>query len=139
MHYSYALNPTFYNNVIDLARMHNPAILILTKTKASGDRAKRIADRLPFDGAIFANAIGLSGGLWLLWDSSRVSVTELATTEQEIHALVTPIYSNTSWLLSVVYASPRFVERCLLWDNLKTVSETFVELYDFKTVLTPVG
>ena len=64
MHYSYALNPTFCNNVIDLARMHNLAILILTK--ASGDRAKRIANRLPFDGAIFANAIGLSGGLWLL-------------------------------------------------------------------------
>ena len=107
--------------------------MILTETKASGAREKRIANRLPFNGAIFANAIGLSGGLWLLWDSSRVSVTELATTEQEIHVLVTPIYSNTSWLLSVVYASPRFVERCLLWDNLKTVSETFVELYDFKT------
>ena len=122
-----------------MAHIHNPAILILTETKASGAREKRIANRLPFDGAIFANAIGLSGGLWLLWDSSRVSVIELATTEQEIHALVTPIYSNTSWLLSVVYASPRFVERCLLWDNLKIVSETFVELYDFKTVLTPVG
>lgn len=60
------LNPTFCSNVFDLVRIHSSAILILTKTKASGDMAKRIADRLPFDRAIFANTIGLSGGLWLL-------------------------------------------------------------------------
>ena len=117
------LNPTFCNNVIDLTRIHNLAILILTETKASGDRAKRTANRLPFNGAIFANTIGLSSGLWLLWDSSRVSVTELSVTEQEIHALVTPIYSNTPWLLPAVYASSRFAERRLLWDNLKAVSD----------------
>ena len=74
-------NPTFCNNVIELTRIYNPAILILTETKASGDTTKRIVARLPFDGAIFANTIGLSGGLWLLWDSFRVSVTKLLTTE----------------------------------------------------------
>ncbi|XP_023878931.2 uncharacterized protein LOC111991384 [Quercus suber] len=66
------LNPTFYTNVIDLACIHYLAILILTKTKASGDRAKRIANRLLFHEAIFANAIGLSSGLWIFWDSFRV-------------------------------------------------------------------
>ena len=132
-------NPTFCNNVIELTRIYNPAILILTETKASGDRTKRIVDRLPFDGAIFANTIGLSGGLWLLWDSFRVSVTKLLTTEQEIHALVTPIYSNTLWLLSAVYTSPRFVERRLFWDNLKSVSDLhsfpWVMAGDFNEVL----
>lgn len=122
-----------------MAHIHNPAILILTETKASGAREKRIANRLPFNGAIFANAIGLSGGLWLLWDSSRVSVTELATTEQEIHVLVTPIYSNTLRLLSVVYASSRLAERSLLWDNLKVVSNLhsfpWVMVGDFNEVL----
>ena len=57
------LNPTFCSNVTGLARIYSPTILILTETKASGDRAKRIANRLPFDRAIFANTIGLSGGL----------------------------------------------------------------------------
>ena len=122
-----------------MAGIHNPAILILIETKASGDRAKRIADRLPFGGAIFANAIGLFGGLRLLWDSSWVSVIELVTTEQEIHALVTPIYSNTPWLLSAVYASRRFAERRLLWDNLKIVSDLhsfpWVMAGDFNEVL----
>ena len=116
------LNPAFCNNVIELVRMYSPTILILTETKVSGRRAKRIADRLPFDGAIFANTIGLSGGLWLLWDSSRVDIVELSSTEQEIHAMITPNYSSSPWLLSTIYANPRFVERLLLWENLMAVS-----------------
>ena len=68
-----------------------------------------------------------------------MSVTKLLTTEQEIHALVTPIYSNTLWLLSAVYTSPRFVERRLFWDNLKSVSDLhsfpWVMAGDFNEVL----
>ena len=114
-------------------------IMILTETKAYGERAKRIVNKLPFDGAIFANTIGLTGGLWLLWDSSQVEVVRLSSTEQEIHAVVTPTYSNSSWLLSTVYASPRFAERRLLWENLITVyglhSLPWVIAGDFNEVL----
>jgi len=65
-----ALKPTLCNIIADLVRTYSPAIMILIEMKACGDRAKMIADKLPFDGAIFANTIGLSGGIWLLWDSS---------------------------------------------------------------------
>ncbi|XP_075670153.1 uncharacterized protein LOC142639911 [Castanea sativa] len=125
------LNPTFCNNVIELVRMYSPAILILTETKASGERAKRIADRLPFDGAIFDNIIGLSGGLWPLWDSSQVDIDEQSSTEQEIHAMVTPKYSSSSWLLFAIYANPRLAERHLLWENLMAV----FELHSFPWVI----
>ena len=117
-----SLNPNFCNNVSDLVRIHSPTILILTETKTCGERAKRIVSKLPFDGAIFANTIGLTGGLWVLWDSSRVEVIEFASTEQEIHAMVTSVCSNSTWLLFAFYASPRFAKRCLLWENLIAVS-----------------
>nr|XP_023880427.1 uncharacterized protein LOC111992798 [Quercus suber] len=94
--------------------------MIITETKVCGDRAKRIADRLPLDGAIFANPIGLSGGLWVLWDSNQVEISELSSTEQEIHVVVSTT-ANAPWLLFAVYASPRFAERRLLWDNLAMV------------------
>ena len=109
-----SLNPNFCNNVSDLVHIHSPAISILTETKTCGERAKRIISKLPFDGAIFTNTISLIGGLWLLWDSSQVEVTKLATTKQEIHAVVTPTCSNSTWLLSTIYASPRFAKRCLI-------------------------
>lgn len=61
-----ARNPNFCTIVSDMIRRHCPAILIITETKLSGDRAQRIIDRLPLDGAIVANSLGRSGGLWYL-------------------------------------------------------------------------
>ena len=52
-----------------------------------------------------------------------MDVSELSSTEQEIHILVRDLSSNNSWLMSAIYASPRFVERCLLWDNLSKVAK----------------
>lgn len=42
-----------------------------------------------------------------------MEVVELSSTEQEIHVVVSPSYSNT--------ASLRFAERRLLWENLEVV------------------
>lgn len=61
-----ALNPIFCTVVSDMVHTHSPAIMIIIETKVYGDGAKGIVDRLPLDGAILANLIGLSGGLWVL-------------------------------------------------------------------------
>ena len=44
------------------------------------------------------------------------------STEQEIHAIVSPLSSNCIWLFSLIYASPRITERCCLWDNLEILA-----------------
>ena len=110
-----ALSPSFCNNIKDMVRIHSHslAIMIIMETKVCGDRARWIVDRLPMDGAIIANSIGLLDGLWLLWDSNQVEVIELSLIEQEIHATVS-FSSKPPWLLSAIYGSPRFAERCLL-------------------------
>lgn len=108
-----ANNPNFCNNVSDMIRRHYLAIMIITETNLSGDRAKGIIDRLPMDGAIVANSFGWSGGLWLLWDSDQVELAELSSTEQEIHAIFSST-ANSLWFLFAVYASPRLAERRLL-------------------------
>ena len=88
------------------------------ETRVGADRAKGIIDRLPFDGSVHTYTIGFSGGIWMLWDSERVEVTPLANTEQEIHATVKVRNTNSSWLFTAVYASPRTAERHILWNNL---------------------
>lgn len=108
-----ANNPNFCNNVSDMIRRHYLAIMIITETNLSGDRAKGIIDRLPMDGVIVANSFGWSGGLWLLWDSDQVELAELSSTEQEIHAIFSST-ANSLWFLFAVYASPRLAERRLL-------------------------
>ena len=102
--------------------LHSTAMLIISETKVGGLRAKDIVERLPFDGAICTNTIGFTGGLWLLWDSNCIEVTELTTTEQEIHVLISINPLSQSWLFSTIYASPRYAERQLFWDNLSTIA-----------------
>ena len=99
----------------------SPDILIITETKIGGDRAKEITDRLPFDEAIHMDTIGYVDGLWILWNSVTIKVIHLASTEQEIHAMVKVSNLNISWFLSAVYASPRFREKYVLWNNLEIV------------------
>ena len=80
-------------------------------------------DRLLFYGAVHTDTIGFAGGLWVLWKSDRVEVSHLSSTEQEVHIAVKVRFSDTSWLLSAVYASPRSAERQVLWGNLMRVAE----------------
>ena len=50
------------------------------------------------------------------------------------------LYTNSSWLLSAIYASPRYVRRQLLWDNLSMVtglhSLPWVIVGDFNEMLS---
>ena len=117
-----ALNPYFKPTMNNLISKHNPPMVIITETRVEGNRAKDITDTLPFDEAIHTDTIGYAGGLWLLWKSDEVEVTQLAKTKQEIHVVIKVLSSDLSWILTCIYASPRFVERKLLWGNLSNVA-----------------
>nr|XP_023913965.1 uncharacterized protein LOC112025518 [Quercus suber] len=124
---------------MNLIRIHQPSIMIIIETRVGGDRAKELTDQLPFKGALHADTYSYAGGIWLLWHPEVVDISKLASTEQEIHALVKVKSFNFSWLLSAIYASPRAFKRYCLWDNLSIVWSIhdlpWVLLGDFKEVL----
>lgn len=117
-----AMKPQFRKTAMDLVGWHSPLIMVITETRMSGARADEIIGTLPFDGAVVADMIRFAGGIWLLLRSDLVQVDVLASTEQEIHALIRVRSLNFIWILSEIYASSRFAERCLLWDNLKMLA-----------------
>lgn len=117
------LRPNFQTHIRELVQNHEPVILVVMETRLGRDKAKKITDRLLFDGAIHTDTIGYEGGLWLLWNSDKVEVELLAKTEQEIHVEVKVLSSNLAWLFSAIYASPKSEERCILWENLTKVAE----------------
>jgi len=127
-----ALKLTFQIHVRELIQIHNLAILVLLETKVGGERVREITDQLPFDGVIHMDTIGYASELWILWNSNRVEINLLSNTEQEIHVVVKVLNSNSNWLISTIYASPRRAERRILWNNLNKV----VELHDMPWVLT---
>ncbi|KAK9998851.1 hypothetical protein SO802_018454 [Lithocarpus litseifolius] len=124
---------------MDLIRIHQPSIMIITETQVGGYRAKELTNQLPFEGALQADTYGYAGGIWLFWHLEVVDISKLASIEQEIHALVKVKSYNFSWLLSAIYASPRAFELYWLWDNLSIVSGIhdlpWVLLGDFNEVL----
>nr|XP_023919431.1 uncharacterized protein LOC112030994 [Quercus suber] len=117
-----AMKPEFRKTVRDLIAWHSPIVMVITETRLSGAKADEIIEGLPFDGAVVADTIGFVGGIWMLWRSDLVQVDVLAATEQEIHALIRVRSQNFNWIISAIYASPRFAERCVLWENLKLLA-----------------
>ena len=118
-----AMKPQFRKTVLDLVEWHSPFLMVITETRMSGARAVEMIESLPFDGYVVADTIGFAGGIWLLWKTDLVHVDVLATTEQEIHAIIRVRSQSLSWIISAIYASPRFAERCLLWENLKLIAK----------------
>lgn len=106
-----------------MAINHYPSIMVITETRMGGDRAAKIIEGLPFDGFFCTKTIGYAGGLWLLWKKDEVDVFVLSSTELEIHATIRVCNSNSTWLISTVYASPRIIERKILWSNLSEVAK----------------
>ncbi|KAK4595225.1 hypothetical protein RGQ29_013597 [Quercus rubra] len=101
--YRGAMKPEFRKTVMDLVAWHDPILMVITETRLSG-------------------AIGFVGGIWMLWRANRIQVDVLTTTEQEIHALIQVRAHTFNWLISAIYANPRFAERCVLWENLKILA-----------------
>ena len=116
------MKPNFKKTALDLIEWHNLAIFVITETRFDGPRADNIIKGLPFDEAYSTETIGFAGGIWLLWRSNLVEMDILSATEQEIHAIVQVRSLSQTWLFSAIYGSPRFRERSLLWNNLKTLS-----------------
>lgn len=123
--YRGAQKPSFQSHVREVVRNHNPVILVVMETRVGGDRAREITDKLPFANAYHTETIGYVVGLWMLWNSDRVDITSMSSTEQEIHAIVKVPNSHSNWIFTTVYASPRSAKRHILWNNLIEVSELY--------------
>ena len=135
-----ALNPDFKRRIFEMATNHNPAIMVITKTRMGGDRAAKIIADLPVDGFITIETIGYARGLWVLWKIEEADIDLLAATKQEIHATVKVCCSNLTWFISAIYASPRLAERRLVWSNLSEIAKLhnhpWLMLGDFNEILS---
>lgn len=104
-----ANKPNFRRSVRYLLKKFHTDMLALLETHAGGDRASRICQNLGFDHSFRVDAIGQSGGIWLLWRSCVGTVNIVESSDQFIHAEV----MNGDMVLHViaVYAAPTMSRR----------------------------
>lgn len=79
--YRGALGLDFKRRVLEMMVNHFPSIMIITKTRVSGDRATKIIEEFPFDGFFTTQTINYVGDLWLLWKRDKVEVFVLSAME----------------------------------------------------------
>ncbi|XP_021826059.1 uncharacterized protein LOC110766949 [Prunus avium] len=122
----------------DLKKTFDIDILAVLEPRISGSRALTVAQNLGFSHFHIVDAIGFSGGVWLLWNGNSVSLQVVAHSSQSITALVT--LGNQWWLLTVVYANPCQGIRESLWnyfDGLARASHLpWLVLGDFNDIVS---
>ncbi|GKV25513.1 hypothetical protein SLEP1_g34945 [Rubroshorea leprosula] len=121
-----AANQNSLNHVLELKRIHSPAIMLIMETKLNGERAHNMASRI-FPNCHVVDSDGLAGGIWLLWDANKVSIDIIFSSNQAIHAMVKvcnhSVISNFEWFFSGVYGRPQFDIRSLLWHELSDMAK----------------
>ncbi|XP_058211449.1 uncharacterized protein LOC131323612 [Rhododendron vialii] len=66
---------------------------------------------------------GRKGGIWILWDPSKVSLNTTLTTPQAIHTTVRKD-NFEDWIFSAVYGSRNPRIREILWEELGSLADT---------------
>lgn len=77
-------NNVFLNSIRDLIRTHDPRVIALIEPRISGEGAARVCNNIGFDGCLKTEAEGFAGGIWLLWLTAEVIVTQLRQEPQHI-------------------------------------------------------
>ncbi|KAL7230437.1 hypothetical protein ACSBR2_008839 [Camellia fascicularis] len=67
-------NNAFKHNMHELIKSHKPAILILMETKIPYSSMGTFFNNMGFTAATIVDPIGRSGGIWLFWNTTQVTI-----------------------------------------------------------------
>ena len=120
-------NACFRLNVQDLINAYGSNILVILEPHISGNHAEHLINQVGLPGHFQVDLIGLSSGIWVLWDNHKCNVDVVQATEQSVAMIIRVPYSSqyTPWLFSAIYASP-ILHKCMhLWTHLKNVASEY--------------
>lgn len=125
--------------VADNVKVNSVDILAICEPRVQFHRTRASLLRLGFTDFEIVEAIGFSGGIWLLWNRNKIYVSFIDKNFQSISVKV-DISGKPSWMLTVVYASPTHSIRANLWSYFDNLTQrvglpcTFIE--DFNELVS---
>ncbi|XP_019199070.1 PREDICTED: uncharacterized protein LOC109192823 [Ipomoea nil] len=99
-----AASSSFKRTLRQFCRDSNPSLICLLEPKVSGNQANKLCNSFGFDEWIRVEAVGFSGGIWILW-KNYISIEIIRTNPQYISVQVNDCEMGP-WVLSLVYGSP---------------------------------
>ncbi|XP_019164336.1 PREDICTED: uncharacterized protein LOC109160503 [Ipomoea nil] len=131
-----AASKRFLRAAMTIIRQHKPNCFCVLEPKSSGTGADETCIKLGFDQWLRVEAVGMSGGIWILWNDS-LSLHNIRTNPQFVSMEIKNNNSRT-WNIAVVYGSPSHSLRRNLWLELGReqcgLNEAWVTLGDFNSV-----
>ena len=128
-------------NVQDLINAYGLDILVILKPHISGNHAEHVISQVGLPRHFQVDLIGLSSGIWVLWDNHKCNVDVVQATKQSVAMIIKVPYSSqyTPWLFSAIYASP-ILHKCMhIWTYLKNVASKYnmprLVMGDFNEIL----
>lgn len=124
--------------VFNYKRIHNFNVLVVVETRVSGLIADRVIGKLKFENSVRVEAVGRSGGIWLLWNGSKVDLKVLKIARRLIH-VVFDEGGSCLWLCSFVYANPNDQLKRAYFKDIKdlasSISLPWMIVSDFNEIM----
>ncbi|KAH9744652.1 hypothetical protein KPL70_003790 [Citrus sinensis] len=105
-----------------MVKNYNPSLVVLMEPRISGVKADDFIKKSGFDHSHRVEAVGFSGGIWLLWQS-YIEVEVLLNHRQFIHFKISRNTVFMSWV-TAIYASPNPMLRRQLWKHMDSIAMT---------------
>lgn len=132
-----AASKSFYRTFVSFCRNYNPSMVVILEPRISGLKADHFIKKSGFDRSHRVEAIGFSGGIWLLW-KEIFEVGIIMNNKQFVHFKITKNNGLLSWV-TAVYASPVPNVRRFLWNYLgqlvKSIKAPWLVGGDFNYIL----
>lgn len=113
-----ASSSTTIMHLIDMLKLHRPAIVALLEPKVHSSKANKIIHKTYLTNVVAVEVVGFAGGIWLFWDGTCVEIDVIYINDQ-ILTMGVKSGREVYWLLSIIYASPNVLCRVELWQYLE--------------------
>ncbi|XP_057443884.1 uncharacterized protein LOC130736046 [Lotus japonicus] len=124
----------------ELIRTKQPDIVILLETRCQFSRVSQFWSSVGFSLAYISEAVGFSGGIWILTNNSSNLSCRLHHMHQQVVSF--EVWRDSlSWIYSAIYASPIPARREELWSLLvdlrRNISIPWLLVGDWNEILHP--
>ena len=131
-------HPFFVSQNRKLLKSVAPDILFLCETKVNANRRMNILPKLRFKYSEFIDPIGLSGGLWLCWNSNLINLDIILKNDWMIHCMGYVLDHNIRCCFTFLYDYPQHHKQKNIWDillHIKDSSGPWAIIGDFNEIL----
>jgi exonuclease III len=117
-------------------------VTFISEIRTSKYNSRQLNTRFNIADSFIVPSVGLSGGLWLLWND-EVQVTVKFCSFHLILASVVHIASGVDFLLVCVYGDPHHLQTKVIWDQISTfvhdnLGKPIVCLGDLNNIMSDV-